>query len=239
MSRYSSSGSDVTPTDRLRHFAWSLRELGTARDVDETLQLMVDLATEVIDGIEFADVMFVRAGRLTTPVATYENALAADEAQRDTGEGPCITSLRDQEVVVSRDLEQEDRWPLFTPRALELGLRSVAAYRLFHTGEDGDDQYGALNLFGTHPGLEDFDLELGRVFADHCSAVLASAIKEEGVEMTLLAREIIGQAKGILMVHHQLTPDEAYTMLKAAASRQEVGVHDLATQVIAGTVTLT
>lgn len=238
MSQDVPSGTADIPTDRLRRFAWSLRELGRARDVDETLQLMVDLATELIDGIDFADVMFVRAGRLSTPIATYENAFETDQAQRDTGEGPCLSTLRDQEVVVSPDLEQEDRWPRFTPRALDLGIRSIVAYRLFHTGEDGEDQYGALNLFGTHPGLGDFDVALGRIFADHCSAVLASAIKEEGVEVALLAREVIGQAKGMLMVHHQLTPDEAYTLLRRVADEQDIEVHHLASQVIAGTTTL-
>lgn len=234
MSQEPSSGAADKP-ERLRRFTRTLQELGTARDVDETLQLMVDLATELIDGIDFADIMFVRGGELTTPVATYENAFEADEAQRDTGEGPCLTTLRNEDLVVSHDLEQEDRWPRFTPRALDLGIRSIAAYRLFHTGEDGEEQYGALNLFGTHPGLDDFELELGRMFADYCAAVLAAAIKEEGVEITLLSREIIGQAKGILMVRHRLTPDEAYTMLRELATDHDIDVNVLATQIIAGT----
>lgn len=129
---------------------------------------------------------------------------------------------------MSYDLEQEDRWPEFTRRALDLGIPSVVAYRLFG-GRDGDDQrFGALNMFGEGTDLDEADVELGGVFAAHCSAVLAGAIEEVGLQTALQTRDVIGQAKGILMERHRLTPEQAYAMLRRASMNRNVKVRDLA-----------
>lgn len=228
MSPYSSAAAEDLPPDRLRRFAASLRELGRARDIDETLQLMVDLAAELIRGIDVADVMFVRSGRLSTAVTSHELSAKVDQVQQETGQGPCLSALHDQAFVVSHDLEKEERWPDFTPRALELGVRSVAAYGLFRERENGEDRYGALNMFGRQPGLDASNVELGGVFAAHCSAVLAGAINEEGLQIALISRDVIGQAKGILMERHRVTPEQAYAMLRRSSMDRNTKVRDLA-----------
>lgn len=226
------------PPARLRTLVMSLRAVGAAGDVDETLQQIVDCAVEVVEGADVADIMFVRSGEVTTPVSTHEVAADVDRVQQESGEGPCLVALRKQERVVVDDLEEDDRWPTFTGHALALGIRSVAAYRLFRQRESGEDHYGVLNLFGYQPGLGGLDVELGEVFAAHCSAVLANAISQEGVEVALLSHEVIGQAKGILMLRHQLAPDQAYEMLRRASAEHDMDVRVLASQIVTGTSTL-
>lgn len=228
-----SDAASIVSAARLSRFASALRELDGARDVDESLQLMVDLAIELVDGVDVADIMFVQSGRVTTPVSTDQLAVRVDQVQQEVGEGPCLSALHDQEIVVSEDLGQEDRWPAFTSTAVDLGVQSVAAYRLFRERER-EDRYGALNMFGRQPGIDDADVQLGAVFAVHCSAVLGREIRQVGLRSALQSRDVIGQAKGILMERHRVTAEEAYRMLRRVSNERNAKVRDLA-QAIAET----
>ena len=215
----------------LRRFAGSLRDLASRQDVDETLQLAVDLAAELIPGCDYADVMFIRPGGTTTPVSSDPIAVALDQVQAETGEGPCRSTMDTEQAVVVGDLGTDGRWPTFGPRAVEMGVRSAACYQLFLHRNDGD-RLGALNLFGTLPdAFDDWATELGEVFAAHCAAVLASAIAQEGARAALETRDVIGQAKGILMARHKLNAEEAFDLLRRTSQSQHVKLRDLAEQV--------
>jgi hypothetical protein len=228
--------SEQTPTDqdlsrRLTELAASLRELASRRSVDETLQLAVDRAAELIPGCDYADVMFIRPGGTTTPVSTDPVAVALDELQSETGEGPCLLAARGTTRVVAHDLEHDRRWPAFGPRAAELGVLSTLSYQLFLLRNEGD-RLGALNLFGTRPYAFDQDaVAVGEVFAAHCAAVLASAIAQEGATAALHSRDVIGQAKGILMARHDVDATEAFDMLRRASQRQHTKLREVAERV--------
>ena len=112
-----------------------------------TWQRIVDLAVNTLDGCEMAAISLVHtAGRIDTPVFTDKLALRVDEIQYETGQGPCLQSIRDHEVVVASDLAAEDRWPQFSRRAAaETGIRSMIGFRLFVR----EDTLGALNLYSS------------------------------------------------------------------------------------------
>jgi hypothetical protein len=215
----------------LRRFAASLRDLASRQAVDETLQLAVDLAAELIPGCDFADIMFIRPGGVTTPVSTDPLAVALDELQAATDQGPCVMAARDQTRVLSHDLATDERWPDFAPRAVEMGVASALSFQLFLLRNDGD-RLGALNLYGTHAHAFDEDAAaLGEVFAVHCAAVLASSIAKEGANAALESRDVIGQAKGILMAQHRVDAVEAFTMLREASQERNIKLRQLAQQV--------
>ena len=215
----------------LPHFADALRELGAARDPDEALQIAVDLATELVPGVDVADVMFSRPGGVTTPVATDKVAIELDQAQQAAGHGPCLSILDAETKVVAHDLAEDDRWPAFAPEAVELGYRSVIAYQLFVDRGGGHVSFGAMNLFGREPGIAPQAVELGEVFAAHCSGILNATINAEGLTRALQSRDIIGQAKGILMERHRIRADEAYQMLRRASNNTNLKVRELARRV--------
>ena len=218
----------------LRRFAESLRELASRQDVDETLQLAVDLAAELIPGCDYADIMFIRPGGTTTPVSSDPIAVALDQLQEEVGEGPCLATVGQQEAVVVDDLGTDVRWPEFGPRAVEMGVVSAACYQLFLHRNEGD-RLGALNLFSSSPGVfDEWAVELGEVFAAHCAAVLASVIAQEGARTALESRDVIGQAKGILMARHKLSASEAFDLLRRTSQSRHVKVRELA-QLVAET----
>jgi hypothetical protein len=53
-----------------------------------------------------------------------ELALHLDEKQYEAGYGPCLEAAQAGETVVIDDMESEDRWPKYTPRAVEHGALS-------------------------------------------------------------------------------------------------------------------
>lgn len=234
------AGEQLTGTAALERVAGIARALSEAEDLDTTLQLVVDLAVGYIEPCDGATMLFIRPdGEVVTPAWSGQQARAADLAQHKTGEGPCFSALREHRTIVIDDLASEDRWPKWRAEVSELGWRSMVGLRLFVAG----DTMGALNLYSSRSGGFDTHAQaLAHVFASHAAvamkAVLGTAAGEEGVEVALLAREVIGQAKGILMVSHELTPDEAYTMLRRVSDEHNIEVHVLATQIIAGTMTL-
>ena len=191
----------------------------------------MDLAAELIPGCDYADVMFIRPGGTTTPVSSDPIAVALDQLQEQTGEGPCRSTMDTEQAVVVGDLATDERYPAFGPRAVETGVRSAACYQLFLHRNDGD-RLGALNLFGAHPDVfDEWAVDLGEVFAAHCAAVLASAIAQEGSRAALESRDVIGQAKGILMARHMLSAQDAFDLLRRTSQSQHVKLRDLARRV--------
>ncbi len=52
----------------------------------------------------------------------------------------------------------------------------------------------------------------------------------------LESRDVIGQAKGILMARQGISADEAFDLLRRASQRSNVKLRDVAAQVVAGAV---
>ena len=217
-----------------RKFAAALRQLSSRDDVDATLQLMVDLATELVSGCDLADVMLVGPDGATTPVATDPLAVLVDRAQAETGEGPCLHVALDGETIVRvDDLPTDARWPAFARLAVELGVRSVLSYRLY-LDDDRTNRIGALNLYGHRPGAFDTSsVGLGEVFAAQCASVLASAVEVEGLRIALASRDLIGQAKGIVMERHLVDAAAAFDLLRQTSQDRNIKLQQVAAYVVA------
>ncbi|MBV8985281.1 MAG: ANTAR domain-containing protein [Acidimicrobiia bacterium] len=54
--------------------------------------------------------------------------------------------------------------------------------------------------------------------------------KVEGLEEALLSRDVIGQAKGILMERHHLTPEQAFEQLRDTSQKVNRKVRDIAAE---------
>ena len=55
--------------------------------------------------------------------------------------------------------------------------------------------------------------------------------KVEGLEEALLSRDVIGQAKGILMERLHITSDQAFEELRSVSQKQNRKVRDIAAEV--------
>lgn len=210
-------------------FAEVARSLLAQDDVQHTLQKIVDLAVETIDGCDHAGITFIKAKEVSTPAASSDVPPMVDAIQYEVGEGPCLEAIKEHEVFRTGDLGRETRWPSFSSRAQrETGVTSMICLRLFVDG----DTLGALNLYSkATDAFDDQAAVVGSVFAAHAAVALFSALHDEQMEEALQSRDVIGQAKGVLMAREGVGPDEAFDMLRRASQRVNVKLRDVARQI--------
>jgi GAF domain-containing protein len=206
------------------------RDLQTKENVAATLSAIVRAATSTVPGARYASIStVVRRREVHTQAATGDLPRAVDQAQYDTGQGPCLTSLYQQQTVRLADLSTEARWPDFAARAKEVGLRSMLAIQLYVAGED----LGALNLFSTEPdAFTDESEQVGLVFASHAAVAMAGSLELEGLQTALGTRDLIGQAKGILMERYKINGQEAFRLLVLASQDTNIRLTDVADHLV-------
>lgn len=71
------------------------------------------------------------------------------------------------------------------------------------------------------------------MFASHAAIALAGAQQEERLRTAIASRDLIGQAKGILMERFKITADEAFRVLVGASSRTNRKLLDIAEELCA------
>jgi transcriptional regulator with GAF, ATPase, and Fis domain len=213
-------------------FAEIARALLAEGDVQHTLQKICDLAVETIDGCDHAGISFLKGRKVETPAASDDVPRKVDAIQYEVGEGPCLDAIREHEVFETGDLGREHRWPQFASRAQrETGITSMLCFRLFVEG----DTLGALNL--QSKGTDAFGEEsrtVGLVFAAHAALALSNAVHDEQMEEALQSRDLIGQAKGMLMAREGVSSDQAFDMLRRASQRLNVKLRDVAQAMVDG-----
>jgi GAF domain-containing protein len=218
--------------DLAETFAEVARTLRAEGSVQATLEKIVELAVKTVDGCDHAGVSLVENGGVRTPAASDDVPALVDALQYETGEGPCLDAIRGHEVFQTDDLLSEPRWPNFARRAAEeSGVASMLAYRLFIEA----DTMGALNLYSKQKAaFDDEDRAVGSIFAAHAAVALSAARQREQLEQAIATRDLIGQAKGILMARQEVTAEEAFDMLRRGSQRLNIKLRELARQVAAG-----
>ena len=202
----------------------SLAQLASIRfgdaSVEEVLGLIVSLARETVSGVDGASLTMRRQGLLETPQYTHEALLALDQAQYEAGDGPCLEALDGGAVVHGTD--GLDRWPALAARAGSMGIRSVLSEPL----ESGAEVLASLNLYSRAASFDDEAKEASALFAApaatafaNATAYAAAAKLNENLREAIATREIIGEAKGILMARQGCTSDEAFDILRRASQR--------------------
>ncbi|MBO3740159.1 GAF and ANTAR domain-containing protein [Actinoplanes flavus] len=201
------------------------RSLQNERDEQGTLRAITAAAVDTVPGTEYAGLMVVDHGRVDTRAATDDVVREIDQAQFDTGEGPCLTALFDETTVRLTDMVDEHRWPNFAGRAVVLGIRSMLSFQLYV--EDGT--LGALNLYaGDRDAFDDDAEHVGLLFAAHAAVALSGARQQEQCGRTIQIRDLIGQAKGILMERYHLDAELAFGLLIQVSQRTGTRMIDVA-----------
>lgn len=184
--------------------------------LDDTLRAILELATSVIRSADHAGLNLYSNGRFT-PQATVGTAPPElDELQQRTGEGPCIESSRSQVTVVVDEMDSDSRWPRFAAAAVAKDVHSMLCLPLWVS----EETLGSLSLYGTTPhAFRDTDRRLAELFATHAALALAAAQRTDQLRRAMASRDVIGQAKGILMERHRITADQAFLLLKKQSQR--------------------
>ena len=202
------------------------RNLHQEASVQDTLMRIVRAAVDNVPGAQFAGILVVEGRRkITTPVWSDKVVKACDRAQYETGQGPCLDSVYVQQTVRLPDMRTEQRWPKFTRRVAEYGIGSMLCLQLYVHG----DNLGALNLYSSCPdAFSDESEHVGLLLASHAAVALASAQREEHLLQAVETRDLIGQAKGVLMERYKITSDQAFSLLIRASQNTNLKLRDIA-----------
>lgn len=206
------------------------RELLGAGEVHATLQRIVELAVKTVDGADHAGVSLVVGNHVETPAQNDQTPQAIDELQNDVGEGPCLDAIHEHQVFETGDFATESRWPRFSTEVVErTGVRSVLAMRLYSNAHT----LGALNLYGqARDAFDDDDRSIAAIFAAHAAVALRAAQEQQQLVEAIETRDIIGQAKGIIMARQGLDEAAAFEILRDGSNRMHRKLRDVARQVV-------
>lgn len=179
-------------------------------ELQPTLDAIVSTALDTIVSARYVGLILVVQGELVPQATTGDPPYVLDLLQQELGAGPCMDAGREQVVVHIKDMAGDRRWPVFAERAVSLGVASMLCVPL----RVDQWQLGTLSLYGERAeAFSEQDLRLTCLFATHAALALSEARRTEQLQAALRNRDLIGQAKGILMERHRVTADDAFRRL--------------------------
>src|SRR5665213_1240501 len=99
-------------------------------DIIEVLTLLSDRCVELFGAGAAGILLGDQRGTLQVVAASSEQARLLELFQLQNDEGPCLECFSTGAHVLSGDLEDDQKWPLFRAEALAQGFRSVRAFPL-------------------------------------------------------------------------------------------------------------
>ncbi len=214
-----SNGSNI-PGDIANQLSELARTLQAESDTEAILKDIVDTAIRLMPHAAEASISLVRARRsIESFAASSDLPRGVDAVQSETRQGPCLDAAYTERIVRVPDLSQEPRWPKFAERAWGLGARSMLSFQLFVEG----DNLGALNVYGDGVNVFDEECEqVGLLVAAHAAVAFADSQEIKQLNDALINRDVIGQAKGILMERHKISAHQAFTLLTTVSANTNI-----------------
>jgi GAF domain-containing protein len=206
------------------------RDLQRDSSPEQTLITVVQGAVDLIPGAEEGSISVVLGGKeVHSEAASGELPERVDALQAETGQGPCLDAVYQHETVRVPDMRHEPRWPEFARRASDAGALSMLSIQLFVDG----DNLGALNLYARSPqAFTDESEHTGLLLASHAAVAYAGARKEAQLTRAIDTRDLIGQAKGILMERFEVNADDAFAILIKFSQQTGVKLHEIAERLV-------
>ncbi|MFK0249171.1 GAF and ANTAR domain-containing protein [Amycolatopsis azurea] len=232
------AGGDASAGPLSEQFVELTRLLLAASTPAQVLEQIIDAAYRVVPGADLVSIT-LRApdGTFHTPVTTGEVALELDEVQYRAGTGPCVDAADSGSpgYIRSEDLTAEKRWPDFSEAAVRHGYTAILSTVLVPDATP-PRLPGALNIYSHRPGaLDSLAQDTALLLATHGSLALASTtavgraeLEASHLRLAVESRDVIGQAKGILMQRRGLTADEAFDLLRRTSQDLNVKLAELA-----------
>ncbi len=203
------------------------------------LSQLVHSATTTIPDTGSATVSILsRDGSAYTAAGSHTWAMELDEQQYRAEDGPCLHAARTGRLV-RLETSDEQRWPEFRHAARDSKVAVTVGVPL-PLEENLAATAAALNLTTPHPqAFDPLDEALLELFTNALSAAINHAYRHararELAEQLAQARDnrdVIGQAKGILIARHHCSPEQAFDYLRQASQRANTKLHEVATRLI-------
>ena len=195
----------------------------------ETVERVLEFAVKALN-CSYAGVILVHdRARVETIAATHPVVADLDRIQIESGEGPDLEVVADRHGVLVHDVRTDPRWPSWSQAVEQAGVRSMLGTRLYTTRTT----IGSLNFYDPEPdrfGPEDVDV--AHMLARHAAVALDTARDTENLWKAIDARNLIGQAQGILMERFGLDADQAFAVLRRYSQDNNLKLHAVAQRLV-------
>ncbi|MGH3485514.1 MAG: ANTAR domain-containing protein [Nocardioidaceae bacterium] len=219
-------------------------ELADSLEMRESayLNVLARRLAELVAPAEIGLLVTTDTGSLTTPAASTQRMRDLMAVESSLKEGPCTTSHGTGQQLRHQTLDAVDgRWPRFGPAAREAGFAAVSAYPMRRRTE----LFGAVSVLD--PGArsaDDLPISLVSILAEvaaiglsHQRTYRQSQRRVEQLQRALHSRVVIEQAKGIVAAWREITPDEAFELLRNHARRNGHRLNAVAEEIVHGRLT--
>lgn len=181
----------------------------------------------------------------TLAAASDPAAKAAQDLEFMLGEGPTRETARSAEPLAVSGSALCERWPLFGPAVMRLGVRLVAALPMEPTGSPFGS-LGTLTLLDPRPEATE-DLELLHAAAGALTPLAvppgftAGAAADTGWPAVIAQadlRPVVHQATGFLSAQRECAPADALALIRAHAFTHDRTVEAVAADIVDRTLRL-
>ena len=108
------------------------------------------------------------------------------------------------------DLREDSRWPQFSAIAVANGVLSILSVQLFVE----DNSMGAIDIYSDQVAAFDGEAEnTALLLASHAAIAMAASRTVGNLRVAVESRDLIGQAKGILMERYKIDAGRAFDLL--------------------------
>jgi GAF domain-containing protein len=206
-------------------------------DLADTLERVAHITVEAVEPAELCGITMLVEGRPRTAIFTDEASPEIDQAQYDSGDGPCLQAFDTMQVVDLPSTTEPGPWPEFRRVAADHGIHSTLSLPLVV----GNAPVGAMNLYAKRPrAFDDTARDTAVQFSAQAAIVLANAQAywdaqdlSAGLSEAMEHRAVIEQAKGILMGSQGCDADAAFRLLVRASQRENVKLREVARRLVA------
>ena len=219
----------------------ALVELGKFRfgemRVEDAIREVVHTTHAMFD-VDGAGLMLVNGDQHLRSIAASDDRFAhLEELQVRHQEGPCIDAFEIKELVGTEDLTDDRRWPRFSEAAVARKVRAVLASPLPYN----QDAVGVVAVLSEQrrPWSAEGELAL-LAFTDLAALFIASMMQGEQqselaaqLQGALNSRQVIEQAKGVLMGQQGISARAAYEQLRAQARSERRKLVAVCAEVVA------
>jgi GAF domain-containing protein len=180
-----------------------------------------------LPAVDYASIMLVGQGTVIRTLASTDGyPRILNKLQQRYREGPGLDAACEHQARRVDDLNGEGRWPNFSDEAVAITpIRSVLSVPLFTNHRSKT----ALTVYADQPYAFGAEVELiGLAFASDAEAVLEIGRREKRYRKARTNRDLIGQAKGILMERFAIDPVTAFSMLAQVSKDRRQSVSAVA-----------
>lgn len=202
----------------------------------DTLERVSQLARGSLGVSDQVGITLVVDGVPGTYVFTDPEIPEVDQAQYETGDGPCLKAYATGETVVISSTASSAEHPAFCEEAAAHGFLSIVSFPL----ETPSGRIGAMNHYSLQEAsFGPAEIEMGKRFAAQAAYLLVNAQAywearslSEGLAEAMKSRATIEQAKGIIMATMGVDEDAAFRVMVEQSSRENRKVRDIAVEIV-------